>query len=347
MISNVKRGNLLFSIIFWTLALVFYVVIRLAGDVLDGQEILTVELILQVAVTGMIVGAILGSLGQPSISSSKTKRSFLVTIIVNSLAYLVFFSIIIFISSLYGNSLEFAKEFFLSTESLMALLFMAVSSVFFHFIFQMNRMFGPGVLIEYSIGKYFNPVEEERIFMFLDLKSSTSIAEKLGHQLYSRLIQDCFTAVARPTAKFNGRIYQYVGDEVVITWKLSTSLNNWNCVQFFFAFQELLQERKKHFNEQYGLVPEFKAGLHCGRVMAAEVGELKSEIAYHGDVLNAAARIQGLCNDFSESLLISEDLLDQMQLPENFDSTPLGNVVLKGKEEKIKVHSINQKDTVA
>ena len=195
--------------------------------------------------------------------------------------------------------------------------------------------------MEFISGKYFNPVEEERVFMFLDLRSSTSIAEKLGHEKYSRLIQDCYAIVGEPAARFKARIYQYVGDEVVVTWKFYQTSTRENYVHFFFEFQNLLKEKKEYFLEKYGLVPEFKAGVHFGKVMAAQVGTLKSEIAYHGDVLNAASRIQGMCNDFNESLLISEKLLTKIELPPRYTSKYLGNLTLKGKDEKLNIHCIN------
>ena len=343
MFQSIKPSFLIFSIVFWTLTSNLYVFIRFAGDLSDqGQPILTASLIFQVTITGIVIGVILSFLQNVRVVHTKVKRSFTKTIILNTLKYLIFFSIVICASSLYGNSLEFAKEFILSTESLVTLSFLALNSMIFHFIIQMNRMFGPGVLLEYTTGKYFNPVEEERIFMFLDLKSSTGIAEKLGHAVYSKLVQDCFALVAGPAAQFKARIYQYVGDEAVITWRFSKSSVKEYCLHFFFEFQDLLVERKQYFTEHYGIIPEFKAGLHYGKVMAAEVGKWKSEIAYHGDVLNAASRIQGMCNEFGESLLISEKLLDQLEITDKYKSKYLGNLELKGKNEKIKVHSIKR-----
>jgi adenylate cyclase len=35
-----------------------------------------------------------------------------------------------------------------------------------------------------------------------------------------------------------------------------------------------------------------KAGAHVGRVVATEVGTIKSEIVFHGDVVNTTARVQ-------------------------------------------------------
>ena len=46
-----------------------------------------------------------------------------------------------------------------------------------------------------------------------------------------------------------------------------------------------------HKDKKYRMVPEFKAGVNSGHVTVAEVGELKKEPAYQGDVLITAARI--------------------------------------------------------
>lgn len=288
MFSGIKVGNVVFSIVFWTFVLNFYVVTRYAGVVENGITVMTIGLMTQVTITGAIIGVILGFVGQIRLFKKGKRKSYALTILKNTIGHLLFFSITVFLSSLYGNSLEFAKNFFVSTESLVALAFLSLSSLIFHFVSQMGKMFGRGVLMEYLTGKYYNPIEEERIFMFLDLKSSTKIAENLEHKLYSNLIQDCFEIASLMAESFMGRIYQYVGDEVVITWKVSSKLNPCRAVDFFFQFKRSLEDRADYFNEVYGLVPEFKASLHGGKVMAAEVGRAKSEIAYHGDVLNAA-----------------------------------------------------------
>ena len=47
------------------------------------------------------------------------------------------------------------------------------------FINLMNKKFGPGVLIPMMFGRYRNPREEVRIFMFMDLEKNYSL-ESLG-----------------------------------------------------------------------------------------------------------------------------------------------------------------------
>jgi class 3 adenylate cyclase len=57
------------------------------------------------------------------------------------------------------------------------------------------------------MGQYHQPRQEERIFLFLDMKSSTTIAEKIGNEQYFRLLHDVFSDIAESIAEFEGEIY--------------------------------------------------------------------------------------------------------------------------------------------
>jgi adenylate cyclase len=80
------------------------------------------------------------------------------------------------------------------------------------FILHVSDKFGQGVLMNYILGRNHRPKEEERIFMFMDLRSSTTLAEQLGHTEYSSLIQDCFFDLNDVAIKNEASIYQYLGD---------------------------------------------------------------------------------------------------------------------------------------
>jgi adenylate cyclase len=163
--------------------------------------------------------------------------------------------------------------------------------------------------------------------MFLDLKSSTKNAEKLVHIQYSKMIQDCFNDLG-VVVNNESEIYQYVCDEVILTWKLKNGLHNQNCLCAYFNFKNQLKKRKAHCMSNYGVLPFFKAGLNEGIVTVTEVGKFKKEIAYHGDTINTAARIQGKCNEFSQGLLISGNLKEQLATP-NFTFDQKGQYTAK------------------
>jgi adenylate cyclase len=223
------------------------------------------------------------------------------------------------------------------------LVYTAVAAGIISFINQMNNKFGPGVLIPLLLGKYRNPKEEERIFMFMDLKSSTTHAEKLGHIKYSALIRDSFMDINQVLAKHNAEIYQYVGDEIVISWPVSEGLRDLACVEFFFSVMDQFNLKHDFYEENYGFVPQFKAGLHLGVVTAVEVGEIKRDIAYHGDTLNTASRIQSICNQYNRTFLISQDLKIAADLENDYNLKSLGQINLKGKDNPVKVYSIDGK----
>jgi adenylate cyclase len=54
--------------------------------------------------------------------------------------------------------------------------------------------------------------------MFVDLLSSTTIAEALGNEKYHNLLHDFYADITNPIIYNKGEIYQYVGDEVIVSW---------------------------------------------------------------------------------------------------------------------------------
>jgi adenylate cyclase len=205
--------------------------------------------------------------------------------------------------------------------------------------------YGPGVMMPLLLGKYRSPKEEERIFLFMDLKSSTAIAEELGHLKYSAFIRDSFLDINAVLAAHHARVYQYVGDEIVLTWTTSEGLSNMACIDFFFACQERFAERNDHYEAQYGRAPEFKAGLHMGIVTAVEVGNIKKDIAYHGDTLNTASRIQSVCNQYGKSFLLSEKMLARLPgTGRRYHIEHIGTIMLKGKSRPVGIASIQAAD---
>ncbi len=210
------------------------------------------------------------------------------------------------------------------------------------FINQVNKKYGPGVLLPLLLGKYKRPREEERIFLFMDLKSSTTLAEKLGHLRYSSFIQDSFLDINNVVLSHNAEIYQYVGDEIILSWSMRDGISEALCIQFYFACRDEIQRRESYYQKHYGTLPEFKAGLHGGMTTAVEIGNIKREIAYHGDVLNTAARIQGLCNEYGHQMLISAELLKKIDLSATWKAEILGQVMLKGKMESVEIAGISK-----
>ena len=207
--------------------------------------------------------------------------------------------------------------------------------------FLINDKYGPGVFRKFLLGKYFSPTKEERIFMFLDLRSSTTIAEKLGEERYFNFIRYAFELITPAILKNGGEIYQYVGDEIVVSWEKEKGIRKSQFLDCFFDTQKIILDHRDKFLKEYSVIPEFKAGVHYGHVMAGEIGVVKREIAYSGDVLNTTARIQSKCNELGVNILISGDLLAQVSKTD-IRTQDFGFMDLKGKAEQLQLYGIEQ-----
>ena len=310
------------------------------------------------AIISTLLATIVGGLFIASIevfyfSKLLRKVPFGLSLLIKTVFY--FLNIMFFTSAaiMLGSSMQYNKPLYhsdvideylniLSSPRLLSIwMLWAFTVIISLFILQISEKLGQGVLLNYLLGKYHKPREELRIFMFLDLKSSTSFAEKLGHIKYSQLIQDCFFDLTDVVSKHHAQIYQYVGDEVVLTWKMKRGLKNKNCLNVYFDYAKAINSRKAHYLSKYGMVPEFKAGLDGGLVTVAEVGEIKKELAYHGDVLNTASRIQGMCNQYQANVLLSERLMNQLKELAVMKAELIGNLRLKGKDQMTNVYSIS------
>jgi len=227
-------------------------------------------------------------------------------------------------------------------ESQIGLLFGLTLSIFFNFFFIINTLIGKNVLIKLFIGKYRKPFEVERVFMFLDIKSSTAIAEKIGHIKFLSLVNDFFYDILDPINQTKGEIYKYVGDEAIATWKIKHAIKQANCIECFFLIKEKINSRSDYYLEKYGVVPEFKAGIHGGIVITGELGYTKREIAFMGDVLNTTARIEEACKTYNQDFLISEEIMNQIKGTNNFRLEEIGGVKLRGKENEMRLFGVTR-----
>jgi len=264
-------------------------------------------------------------------------------IIISMISTLFFETEILGLSIFYAKVWENSLQQFIAWESLQSFISWLAVILITLIVLLVNDKYGPGVFRSFLLGKYFHPTREERIFMFLDLRSSTSIAEKLSAEHYFNFIKNVFKDVTPAILNAKGEIYQYVGDEIVISWKMENGLKNANCIQCFLDVQSDLLQKANFYKKRYdGIVPEFKAGLHYGFVMAGEVGVVKRDISYTGDVLNTTARIQSKCNELGVNILISQYLLDKLKLVNstNFKPQIIGEILLRGKSQKMNLATV-------
>jgi adenylate cyclase len=271
---------------------------------------------------------------------SFTKMFLFKTLLYTAVIYFVTITLATVSGLMQGRKISELPVYLVSLEQFVLALYALVIYGFLVFFLQINHLLGEGTLWKFIRGRYHKPREEERIFMFLDMKSSTTIAEQLGHVRFYTLLNELFHEISQPILQTKAEIYQYVGDEVILTWEVEHGLKNSNCLKTFFMFQESLLKNSENYQKNFGVKPEFKAGLHFGKVVSAQIGDLKREIVYNGDVLNTTARIQGECNKYQRNCLVSGALMNRLEQMNGFQWERIDTVTLRGKETELEIFSV-------
>lgn len=207
--------------------------------------------------------------------------------------------------------------------------------------FQIQYWFNMDHIANFWYGKYNRGRVEQRVILFMDMSDSTTIAEKLGSTVFFELLNDCFRHITESILKYDGKIIDYIGDEVVVSWPLKSADK---LIEFFFGFENNYQLHKTTYINKYGVFPLFKGGGHAGTVTIGEIGTETKDIIYAGDLMNATSRIQGLCKNHNTNLLISKELKSHLQLSTEYIFQLLGEVTLKGKSFQSTVYKISYND---
>lgn len=269
--------------------------------------------------------------------------SFLSNIILNGMALVVLFLAARGVGQVLGTGR--VERFFgsmLDAHLVYALPFFAAFAFAMEFVLQMNRMVGTNVLRYFVAGTYHRPVAERRIFLFLDLVGSTRLAEQLGSERYYELLRRFIDDLSDAIIATGGEIYQYAGDEVVITWCEERGLKGADCVRCFFLIDDRIARGAAEYERDFGVVPAFRAGLHGGVVTAGELGDLKQQIVFVGDILNTAARLEEYAKRAGLGLIVSSDVLERLELPEGLLAGQQQELALRGRTARLKVRAVER-----
>jgi class 3 adenylate cyclase len=190
-------------------------------------------------------------------------------------------------------------------------------------------------------------VEEERAFMFIDLNNSTMLAEKLGHMKYSKFLTSYYELLLWYAGKYKAETYQVVGDEIVLTWPIKNLSDSRNPFQLHYTLERALLSREEFFWSKYQTMPRFTSSVHKGKVAMSYIGGQLKDRAYHGDVLNTAARMLEQAKLKKVKLVTSADFLSGVINSNPFIVHALGPLKVRGKSNPLELFSIEAPSMLA
>ncbi|MEK1886914.1 MAG: adenylate/guanylate cyclase domain-containing protein [Phyllobacterium sp.] len=219
-------------------------------------------------------------------------------------------------------------------------LYTLVVSALMSFVSRVRELLGRDVFASLLMGRYRKPIEEERIFLFVDLVGSTSFAEEFGDLRAQQFLGALFAEFAAPVRRRHGTIDDYVGDAAIITWPMQRGIRNANCVLCIFDIIDAIEANSERWLSEFGRVPRLRAALHGGSIVTAEIGVDHHKITYFGDTVNTTARLEQLCRNLKAPVLISSELAKRLTFPEDIRTSYLGTHAVRGKGQSLGVMAL-------
>jgi len=313
--------------------------------VANGAPLWSVNGLLRGFLTGAFIAVVLATfdiLAEARATMAPLLRaSFLVHVVVKSALYLV---VILFGLAAGAWLLPAPKEAGLRFPVERGdVLFAVAVALAFNFVLDISRLLGQNVLINFVTGRYHRPRLEERVFLFIDMQGSTTLAERLGELAFHRLVNRFVIDLTEPIVAASGEIHRYVGDELIATWKLADGVADAHCVRACFDALDRLAALAPDYVREFGSAVNCRAGIHCGPVVTGEMGSIKREIVFLGDTVNTTARIQEMCRTTGHRVLASAALIDRMELPPEIAKRSLGDLRLRGKEHDVVLYALEKR----
>jgi adenylate cyclase len=212
------------------------------------------------------------------------------------------------------------------------------------FVLRVRDLMGPRVFASLLLGRYHRPITEERIFLFLDVTGSTRFAGEHGDLAAQRWLGAIFGALAMPVHRSRGSIDDYVGDMALVSWSMDQGTRDAACLRCVFDIARTIEADAEWWVARFAEVPSFRAALHCGSVVTAEIGLERRKIAHFGDALNTTSRLEGLAKELDAAVLVSGDLLDRLgHLPDDVVVSDLGCRAVRGRKEPLRIAAVSER----
>ncbi len=206
---------------------------------------------------------------------------------------------------------------------------------------QATLLVGERTMRDIVLGRYRRPRTEERFSLFVDIVGSTPVAERLGPVSVHHYLSRVFLLASDPIDQNGGAVVQYVGDEVIVTWKLAEGRGGARPLACLFAIEAAVAAAAADFEREFSTIPRLRAALHAGEVVTGETGGSRRAIVFNGDVMNTTSRIENATRTLGRPYLVSEDALKRMQGTEAYALEDMGPQQLRGKEARLRVFAVS------
>jgi adenylate cyclase len=208
---------------------------------------------------------------------------------------------------------------------------------------RVRELLGRSIFTDIVLGRYRRPVEENRIFLYLDVTGSTGYAQRNGPAAAASYIGRIFKIMSEPVQDWGGAIDDYIGDAALVSWPLRDPLNAARCLQCAFDIIRKLDKHTPDTIRRFGQAPEVRILIHAGAVVRAEIGVDHHKISYFGDTINMVGKLEGEIKPLGPGIFVTEDALALATLPDHAEAAHCGEYEIKGLERAVVLKTLTSR----
>ena len=210
--------------------------------------------------------------------------------------------------------------------------------------------------IKNAFGKFVNKEVAERVLkgdiqlggecrtatiMFSDIRSFTTISEKLTPQEVVEFLNEYMTSMVECVNRTHGVVDKFIGDAIMAIWGAPYSHGNdtENSINSALMMRAALAEFNKTRGSDKKPIIKIGIGINTGEIIAGQIGSLeRMEYTCIGDAVNLASRIESLNKVFKSDILISEHAYTLIH--DVFRTVPMKKIMVKGKETPQQIYAV-------
>jgi adenylate cyclase len=190
---------------------------------------------------------------------------------------------------------------------------------------------------------------QEATILFADIRGFTALSERLKPGDVVSLLNEYFTQMVDEVFYWGGILDKFIGDGMCGVFidvaradghhQEDQSIRAINCAMFMLRRLVAINGRRASRGE-----PPLKIGIgiHTGVVVAGNVGSRhRMEYTHIGDTVNTCSRIEGLCKEFGEPLLVSSATYERAGGAASFAARAMAPVHVRGKPDPLLVYAID------